>query len=300
MAITKTILFLIVSILIGCTGKPTETTVSSSVVGVLATETSMEAAVLPPVDVIMATGTGVETPVASSGEAILIEYLKDKSTASTHLRLPLGDFTDFTPLLAYKDLEFLDIDNFLLSDISGIVVLSKLEKLESLWIWASKITNIEPISVLIKLKDLNLDVANNCISGSELLPLTQLEILTFHPTSAVTIEHIAALANLRELNLFLEAEGLDISPIQQLVNLERLEIGTPDYTSYELDLKGFEKLENLKWVTLSGVIRDIRPLINLPRLETADLRFAEVSEEQLKLLRAKRSISVYDHDERGH
>jgi hypothetical protein len=93
----------------------------------------------------------IEDTVLVSENAKPAQYIDGIDRLSTELNLPSGDYTDFTPLLEFKNLEVLKIDNPWLSNIDGISVLVGLPKLRSLIIWSEKITTIRPISTLTNL-----------------------------------------------------------------------------------------------------------------------------------------------------
>jgi hypothetical protein len=226
----------------------------------------------------------------------LIQYLERQDKAKTYLSLPLGNYTNFTPLLDFKDLEFLKIDNFELTDISGITVLSQQEKLTQLTIWAEKVTDISPLSALVNLRELSVDIKNTSTDASELLPLVRLEKLAFVATSSKTIYNISQLTRLKSLYLYLHNNNIDISPIQNLTNLECLEMEGPDYKVTEFDISWIGRLGNLKELELGYFkIVDVSPLLKLPHLSQVNVMWSEISDRNADLLR-KAGVTVYTPD----
>jgi hypothetical protein len=226
----------------------------------------------------------------------LIKFLESKDKKTTYLSLPLGNFTNYTPLLAFKDLEFLRIDNYELTDISGITVLSRHEKLTELFLWAENVTDISPLSALVNFRTLNVDVKNTCTDASELLPLVRLEELYFSPTSSKTIYNISQLTRLKRLGLHLRNENIDISPVQNLINLECLEMAGPMYEMTEFDISWMGRLLNLQELKLSRFkIVDVGPLLKLPHLATVNVMFSEINDENIKLLRTTNAM-IYTPD----
>jgi hypothetical protein len=230
----------------------------------------------------------------------LIKYLEKLDKTKTYLSLPLGNYTDYTSLLDFKDLEFLKIDNYELTDISGITVLSRHEKLSCLYLWAKNVTDISPLSVFVNLRTLNVDIKNTCTNASEVLPLVSLEELMFSPTSSKTIYNISQLTGLNSLYLFLENENIDLSPVQNLTNLEYLEMRGPEDKMIEFDISWVGRLANLKEFSLSRFkILNVDPLLKLPNLSKVNVMWSEISDKNAGLLR-KAGVTVYTPDDRDH
>jgi hypothetical protein len=229
----------------------------------------------------------------------LIKFLEDKDKAKTELSLisfDVGNFTDYTPLLAFKNLEFLEIFNYSLTNISGITVLSRHEKLSHLILWAENVTDISPLSALVNLRILSVDIPNIFTDASELLPLVRLEELYFSPTSSKTIYNISQLTWLKTLYINLHNKDIDISPVQNLINLECLEMSGPMYEMTEFDISWMGRLVNLQELKLSGFkIVNVGPLLKLPHLATVNVMFSEISDENIKLLRTTNAM-IYTPD----
>jgi hypothetical protein len=234
---------------------------------------------------------------------MLVDYLEKQDKTTSHLRLisgRTGNFTDYTPLLVFKNLKNLIIDNFLLTDINGIIVLSQLEKLTSLTLWAEKVADIRPLSVMKNLRSLSVDVENTCTDASELLPLVQLEGLAFNPVSSETIRNISKLTQLKRLYLNLDNEDIDIYHIQYLKNLERLEIEGPRDKNIEFDISWISQLVNLQEIELSGFkITDVTPFLKLPKIKIINVMWCAISDENIALLK-KTGATVWTHADADH
>jgi hypothetical protein len=220
---------------------------------------------------------------------MLAYYLEkqDKTTSDISLISRNSEnFTDYTPLLDFKYLKTLYIDNKLLTDINGITVLSQHEKLTELILWAKNVTDISPLSTLENLRLLSVDVANTHTDASELLSLTNLEKLIFTPTSSETILNISKLTWLKDLSLYLSNENIDISPVQNLKNLKCLKIVGPLRKENEYNISWINQLINLQELRLEGfIITDVNPLLKLPKLEVINVMWSEISDENIVLLK---------------
>jgi hypothetical protein len=228
-----------------------------------------------------------------TADKFLEQHLATQNKLSTRLSLPPGDYTDFTPLLEFENLEYLKIDNPLLIDISNIPVLIELNELKSLAIWAEKIADIRALASFTDINELSLSLGYYA-DASEFLSMLNLEKLSFSPASSESIENIAKLTNLKYLHLAVEGSGTDFSPLGHLINLTELSI-QGESGDYEIDLSGFEKLHNLEIIRLNNfIITNIQPLINLPHLHLVDLRFSKVSEENILFLKTNKIIKEID------
>jgi len=227
---------------------------------------------------------------------ILIYYLEkqDKTTSDLSLiSIDTGNFTDYTPLLAFKNLTILNIYNRLIADISGITVLSQHKKLSELLLSAEKVTDISPLSALVNLRLLSVDVSKTCTVTSELLPLVHLEILAFSKASFETIRSISKLTWLKKLYLSIDNEDIDISPIQNLKNLEHLKITGPLYKNTEFDISWISQLLKLQEIEFSGLkITDVSPLLKLPNIKRIDVMWSAISDENIALLKKTGAVVV--------
>jgi hypothetical protein len=242
-----------------------------------------------------------------SSNLLLKMYLENKDKYISSLDIGsyhTGNFSDFTLLLDFKKLETLIIDNELLTDISGITVLAELEELTSLTIWAKRVTDIRPLSAFVNLKKLNIEVSKTCDDASVLLPLVNLESLSFWHASSESISGIAQLLNLEELGFRFATEKVDILPLRNLYYLKTLCI--KNYDSYvpkyeELDLTPLKYMINLESLEIEGfTITDVNPLLSLPNLVRVNFMFSEIDEHNVMLLRNETNASIYTKADRDH
>jgi internalin A len=188
-----------------------------------------------------------------------------------------------------------------LSDISGIIVLSGLPRLEAIVIRSEKLTDISPLSTLVNLKWLNLDL-NYCINGSELLPLANLKTLYLSPASSETIMNIGKLVSLESLSLVIDIATVNFFPLKNLVKLSELDITNPFFVRSEIDMRPFVGLQNLETIKLSGfILNDIIPLTDLYSLRTLDIRFSTISENNIDQLKQDGKIKwLFTHHDADH
>jgi Leucine-rich repeat (LRR) protein len=303
-------LFLIcgIFILLGCkktTAKPSETTTPEYFEAATQDYSEIDATTQAYSKTQESTDTDFKAYSKDPKEAnkMLVDYLeKQDKTASdiSLISINSGNFTDYTPLLDFKNLKTLYIDNKLLTDINGIIVLSQLEKLTSLTLWAEKVTDISPLSVMKNLRSLSVDVENTCTDASELLPLVNLETLVFKPASSEAIRNISKLTWLKGLHILIENETIDISPVKNLRNLEYLEIFEAIHEKTEFDISWISQLVKLREIELSGFkITDVSPFLKLPKIEVINVMFSEISDENIALLK-KTGATVYTHADADH
>jgi Leucine-rich repeat (LRR) protein len=231
-------------------------------------------------------------------QIMLVYYLEkqDKTTSKISITpFKAGNFTDYTPFLAFKNLTELYIDNDLITDISGITVLSQHEKFSELFLWTENVTDLRPLSALVNLRFLSVSVSKTYNVTSELLPLVRLEHLAFSHATAETIRSISKLTWLKRLFIGLDNEDIDISPIQNLKNLECLEITGPIYKQTEFNISWIGQLVKLQEIELSRVkITDVTPFLKLPKIEEIDVMWSEISDENIALLK-KTGAVVYTY-----
>jgi hypothetical protein len=232
---------------------------------------------------------------------MLVNYLEreDKTTSYLDIIQYAGNFTNFTPILEFKNLKTLKINNYM-TDISGITVLSQHEKLSELFLWSKNVTDISPLSALVNLRFLSVDVINTHTDASELLPLINLETLVFTATSSETIRNISKLTWLKELYLDLDNENLDISQVKNLINLELLEMYGPPNKTFEFNISWMNQLKYLKELKLVHFkITDVSPLLKLPNIKIIDVMWCSISDENIALLK-KTGATVFTHADADH
>ena len=130
-----------------------------------------------------------------------------------------------------------------LKDISQI---GKLINLESLILSRNDITDLEPLTNLVKLKFLSLDDNKNI---NDLTPVSKLKSLEELELSGCCLEDVSALSELEDLrNLGLPANLLTTTrSLSSLKNLERLNL---DYNIFLKDLDGLSELKKLTYLSL--------------------------------------------------
>ena len=236
-------------------------------------------------------------------------YLETQDKQSTSLSLlstDTGNFSDFSPLLEFVNLEELRIRNHLLTDISGIKILSELEYLNYLLLDAEKVSNIGALSALVNLKTLVIEVADICTDASVLLSLENLEKLYFLQASSESIKYIAQLSRLKELGIRFSplSNEFDITSLQNLTNLQKLYIWSPvnPPSIYpELDISMLSHLKNLEHIELEGfTIKDIEPLLNLPNLSMVNVMFSKIDESNVMLLKNRTNALIFTEEDNDH
>jgi len=167
-----------------------------------------------------------------------------------------GDITeDYSELENLQKLEFLEIDNHGIDDISALARLKRLNSLKIIKNYA----DLTPLSSLKNLTKLVLeDNRADLASISNLVNLTDLEI-----TSSIwELKPLDNLINLREINI--SNHGIsDLTPFSKLINLQKINISENSIS----DLTPFSKLINLQEINITGTcVTDLSPLSNLINL----------------------------------
>lgn len=221
---------------------------------------------------------------------------------------------DFSPLLKLENVEQLDISgcrNFndlsLLSNMKKLKVLNlgllniesidnlpDFPDLEVLSLKLLKVKDIKILSKYPKLHDLVLWCCSSIISLDGIEGLAELRMLDLDSCTGIkTLEPIRNLNKLVHLNLnFLKIE--DLSPIQNLTNIESFAMEFSPLALTEQNLSYFEKLIKIKFLGLrnrlirkldyfkdmtqmsdlelgGNIINDLRPLENMIELKTLNL-----------------------------
>lgn len=221
---------------------------------------------------------------------------------------------DFSPLLKLEEIEQLDISgcrNFsdlsLLSNMKKLKVLNlgllNIESIDNLpdfpdlEVLSLKLLKIKDIKILAKypkLHDLVLWCCSSIVSLDGIEGLTELRMLDLDSCTGIkTLEPIKNLYKLVHLNLnFLKIE--DLSPIQNLTNIESFAMEFSPLALTEQNLSYFEKLVKMKFLGLrnrlirkldyfknmtqmsdlelgGNIINDLRPIEDMVELKTLNL-----------------------------
>jgi len=188
-------------------------------------------------------------------------------------------------LLAFENLQDLDLSHNKISCIEG---LDKLPELQSLDLSINQLSHIEGLEQLLNLQSLNLGF-NQLFRIVGLEQLTKLQSLYLWYNQLSRIEGLEQLPNLQSLNLennqLTNIEGLEqllnlqslnlennqltnIEGLEQLLNLRSLNLGNNQLTNIE----GLEQLLNLGSLNLRGnQLTSIVGLEQLPKLFLLDL-----------------------------
>ena len=139
--------------------------------------------------------------------------------------------------------------------------LASLSKLESLYLWAEQISDLEYLANLPKLSHLSIESG----SLSDINPLGECAELKELEISSDNVSDISCLANLTEL-FYLgihSPEVSDVSALSKLNNLTELSI-----SGTNVDLSPIAKLPNLTELSIYDTnVSDLSPLAKLPNLE---------------------------------
>jgi Leucine-rich repeat (LRR) protein len=196
----------------------------------------------------------VKNPEPYGGLSVLEEIKKAEESGSTKLELRGKNISDISPLAG-------------------------LDKLERLYLWENKITDISPLAELSNLTELNLN-SNNISDISPLSNLNKLQKLYLYDNEV----NLVTLQNLKNLtNLSLARNKLsELSPLKELKNLEELNLEENNIS----DVSPLSQLKNLVWLSLSNNnISDTTPLIELSNLTTLQVLWNSISTEQIYQLR---------------
>jgi Leucine-rich repeat (LRR) protein len=210
-----------------------------------------------------------------------LSYFPSEKPLVKSVALPVGEFSDLSPLILLPNLEELDIrlnDN--IHDITPLASLVNLKKLTL--IMCHNIESIKPISSLVNLKYLDLDF--NDTYYKELAALQNLEYLSLSTsvdgTEEIDAVNIAKLSLLRELDITVGfpphylGRIRNINLLGNLVNLEVLLLYNvaPDISW----VTGLKKLK--KFGIREGYVEDLKPLLELSCLEEVYLAFSEIKD----------------------
>ena len=204
-------------------------------------------------------------------------------TSLTKLDLQYNQISDLSPL---SDLISLRDLNLISNPISDLGPLSNLTNLEVLDIYYGKISDVSPLAGLENLPVLIMQRALRAVVREELglsnvVPLTkdnikQLTRLHAIEKGIVNIQGLEFAVNLTDLDLAGNPIE-DISPLQGLMNLTRLGLGTTNLSDSDLSL--LSALTSLRYLTLWGnQISDLSPLSALTSLISLGLGDNQISD----------------------
>jgi hypothetical protein len=163
-----------------------------------------------------------------------------------------------------------------------------------------KVNDISPLSAMVHIKDLTIDLYNsddNVLSYlqdlsvlSYLQDLEEIDISIEH-SMQVNLKPIISLKKLKTVSLFLDYATIDLSPLSKLPNINRLFISD---TSSKLD--PLSKLKNLTFLYLSNNKNDLSPLSQLTNLQELYLLENSVSLEPLSKLSNLSSLYLTNNE----
>ncbi len=199
--------------------------------------------------------------------------------------------------------------------------IKKLVNLEELVLRATKIKNIEVVSGLKNLRELEISGMDKDIPLSILSEITSIKTLKIEGKNISNLASLKSLSNLESLyiisksiydaNIFADFTNLkslslydlnikDISPLIKLTNLESLSLNNLPIEDLTLlnkfenlksltlthikisDISPIDELQNLNTLVLGGLdVKDIKPLISLKNLRQLDLWRQSISEDQI-------------------
>ncbi len=209
-----------------------------------------------------------------------IEYFENL----TELSLDGNEITDISFLQNLTGLEKLNIDRNLIADLSP---LSNMANLTQLLARNNLISDISPLSSCVNLFDVymsntytqyeeNTDMQNNTIADfSPLETCTDLYLLEIQNIPSLDLNSIAQLTQVNTIYAS-DCNIADVSPLENLVNLEHLDLDRNSVT----DISALSKLENLKILEISynEELEDLSSLQNLQNLENLSIRSTNVKD----------------------
>ncbi len=196
----------------------------------------------------------------------------DPLTSLEKLSMWGNEIDNITPLNGLVSLKELNLNDNKISDISPLENLSNLDFLN---LSRNEVSDISPLSDLTSLTDLNL--SSNQIGTDDLSNLNNLSNLNTLSLSYNYIRDISILTSLTSLeHLYLhDNQVIDITPLEQLINLKSLDLGLNQYGWTKIsDVSSLSNLTNLEYLRIyRASIDDISVLSNLVNLK--DLRLQE-------------------------
>lgn len=180
-------------------------------------------------------------------------------------------FEDEEELSEYYD-DYIDDDYWQQFEVSDSL-LFKIVCLRKLSVSYGRLTNLEPLSILTELTELDCS-NNNIFSINPLINLAKLEYLDISYNKITNIDAIAKIKRLKYLNIDRNSIA-DISPAKNLKDLECLVCARTNIT----DLDTLDSLKKLKKLDCSITsIRSLEPIRNLKELQEIDCSYTLVSD----------------------
>ena len=189
-----------------------------------------------------------------------------------HLNVPNKGLRDLTGLQFATNIDWLNIEDNQISDLSPIAGLINLKEL---W-FGGKITDLSDLTPLARL--INLELIHGWGNPiSDLSPLAGLTKLRHIYLPLGKISDLTPLANLTELQeLYLHGNNIsDLLPLATLTGLTRLGLHDNDIS----DISPLAGLSNLKWLNFDeNNISDVSPLGGLTNLDWLKLSRNDISD----------------------
>ena len=198
---------------------------------------------------------------------------------------------DLTGLQLAKNLNYLELDNSKISDLSALRGLAYLQFLEV----HGELSDLSPLAGSTDLRHLDIG-GTNVTDLSPIARLVNLRSLDIGGTDVSDVSVLAGLINLQELNI-IKTDIPDLSPLTGLTNLKALGFSGTNQTamlfaaghinlehvSFDTDgisdISPLAGLTNLKGiVTWGNPISDLSPLAGLTKMERMDICGAEISD----------------------
>ncbi len=186
-----------------------------------------------------------------------------------YLELDNSKISDLSPLRGSTNLEFLEVHG----ELSDLSPLAESFNLRGLDIGGASVSDLSPLAPLINLR--SLDIGNTKVSDvSVLAGLTNLEELAISELDISDLSSLTGLSNLKRIH-FSGTNRSVMSFVAKLTNLESISFSTDGIS----DISPISGLINLKHIhTWGNPISDLSPLAGLTKMERIDICGAELSD----------------------
>ena len=181
------------------------------------------------------------------------DITKSELESITCLRIVGADIERLDGIQYCNNLEFLQLEN---NKISDITPLAKLTKLKEVDLTNNKISDITPLASLINLEDLNL--AQNNIEDEDIVVISNLINLKSLCLTSNKISNIKPLSRMTKLQYFSIVDNNidDISVVSNYKDLETLHISENRIT----DLRPVSDLKNITYGSFDNQIINLEPI----------------------------------------